>query len=588
MKKLLVILFAASASLFITSCGGGADDENQSTQGKGGVYYGGVFRMNETENFRDLYPLNVTEVVSQRITNQIYEGLVKLDQADLKIIPSIAEKWEKNEDATVWTFYMRKGVMFHDDSCFAAGKGREVKAQDFKWCFDKLCEASVNNQQYYVTFKDRVVGADEYFKSTEEKKPLAGGVSGVKVIDDYTLQVTLKFPFAGFENILAMPGCWVYPHEAFESYGEAMRAHCVGTGPFKVNTIVEGDVVLLEKNTNYWQIDEYGNKLPYLQGVKFFFKKEKKQEFLMFRNGELDMIFRIPNEMFGEILAEQKEAKDNNRPFELQNCAAMATYYYGFLNPSAPFDKKEIRMAFNLAIDREKIVKFTLKGDGLPATHGAVPELDAFKSKGFNYDNVKGYAYDPDKARKLLADAGFAGGKGFPKIVLQINSGGGDRNVLIAQAIKGMLQENLGVEAEIDQIPFAEHLQKLETGKTLFWRQGWIADYPDPETFLTLFLSTHVPAKMDDRSTTNPFRFKSAKFDSLFLAAMKETDEKKRFELYSMADAIVTDEAPFMPLVYDESYRLIQTNVKNFPVNAMEYRDLTKTYFVPKKENKKK
>ncbi|HEY6162248.1 MAG TPA: ABC transporter substrate-binding protein [Bacteroidia bacterium] len=590
MKKVLFSCIAFSA-LLLTSCGGGTESEGGMRKGIGDVYYGGVFRMNEIEDFRDLNPLNITEVASQRITNQVYEGLVKLDQATLKVIPCLAEKVEKNEDASVWTFYLRKGVHFHDDSCFADGKGREMNAKDVKYCFDRLCASSPSNQQYYATFKDRVLGANEYFESTVKKSPLPDGVKGVKVLDDYTVQVTLNFPFAGFDNILAMPGCWVYPHEAAEKYGDEMRVRCVGTGPFRVNKIKEGDMVLLERNPNYWGTDSFGNKLPYLDGVKFTFIKEKKQEFLQFRKGELDMVYRLPTEMLDQILSEFHSAKEDNRAFVLQNEPAMSTYYYGMLNVGAPFNDIRVRQAFNYAIDREKLVKYTLKGDGIPGTYGLVPPVEAFKQKGFQFDKLKGYSLDVDKAKKLLAEAGYGPGKKpFPPITLQINSGGGDRNVLTAQVVQSMLKDNLGIEVNIDQMPFAQHLEKLETGKSLFYRSQWIADYPDPEAFLVLFYGKMVPEKLEDRSSYNTFRYKSAKFDSLFTMAMKETDEKKRFELYTLCDQVALDDAVMIPLFYDESYRLLQTNVRNFDCNAMEYRDFTKVYFVPekKKDDKKK
>ena len=590
MKKVLFSCIAFSA-LLLTSCGGGTDTEGGMRKGIGDVYYGGVFRMNEIEDFRDLNPLNITEVASQRITNQVYEGLVKLDQATLKVIPCLAEKVEKNEDASVWTFYLRKGVHFHDDSCFGDGKGREMTAKDVKYCFDRLCASSPSNQQYYATFKDRVLGANEYFESTVKKSPLPDGVKGVKVLDDYTVQVTLNFPFAGFDNILAMPGCWIYPHEAAEKYGDEMRVKCVGTGPFRVNKIKEGDMVLLERNPNYWGTDSNGNKLPYLDGVKFTFIKEKKQEFLQFRKGELDMVYRLPTEMLDQILSEFHSAKEDNRAFVLQNEPAMSTYYYGMLNVGAPFNDIRVRQAFNYAIDREKLVKYTLKGDGIPGTYGLVPPVEAFKQKGFQFDKLKGYSLDVDKAKKLLAEAGYGPGKKpFPPITLQINSGGGDRNVLTAQVVQSMLKDNLGIEVNIDQMPFAQHLEKLETGKSLFYRSQWIADYPDPEAFLVLYYGKMVPEKLEDRSSYNTFRYKSPKFDSLFTLAMKEVDEKKRFELYSMCDQIALDDAVMIPLFYDESYRLLQTNVRNFDCNAMEYRDFTKVYFVPekKKDDKKK
>lgn len=583
MKK-LILPFIALALIY--SCGNPVETEGGLTKLNGGKFGGGVLRMNEVEDFRNLYPLDITEVTSHRIANQVYEGLVKLSQADLSAVPAVAESWTKNNDATVWTFKIRKGVKFQNDECFGGGEGREITAKDFKWCFDNLCTSSPHNQMFDITFKDRVKGADEYFQSTKDKKPLEGGVSGVKVVDDYTLEITLANSFGGFLNILAMPGCYIFPKEALDKYGEdGMRAKAVGTGAFMLKTVKEGEAVILERNPNYWAKDADGNQLPYLDAVRFSFIKEKKQEILEFRKGNLDMLYRIPTENIQDVLGELDKAKENP-PFELQVTPAMSLFYYGFLHAVKPFDDKRVCLAFNYAIDRQKIVDFTLKGEGVPAIYGIVPSAPNFESKGYDFKGLKGYNYDSDKAKKLLTEAGYPNGKNFPHLTLQINSGGGDRNVLTAQVIQSMLKENLNIDINIETLPFAQHLDKVESGQSLFWRSGWVADYPDPETFLTLLYSTHIPANLTDRSFLNTTRFKNARYDSLFTLAMKEVDDAKRFTYYKQADQIAIDEGALMPIFYDEIYRLVQKNVKNFDVNAMEYRDVSRVYFVPDEKDK--
>ena len=187
-----------------------------------------------------------------------------------------------------------------------------------------------------------------------------------------------------------------------------------------------------------------------------------------------------------------------------------------------------------------------------------------------------------------MTKAGYPNGAGFPKLTLQINSGGGDRNVQTAEAIQKMLKENLNIDVDINVMPFAEHLQSYETGKATFWRTGWIADYPDPETFLICLYGKLVPEKLSDQSYVNSVRYKSAKFDSVFELALKESDTQKRYSLYMQCDQIAMDDAAIMPIFYDENYRLIQLWVKNFDANAMEFRDLSKVYFIPKEEVKKK
>ncbi len=580
MKK---VIYSLLVSVILASCGNDSGSSSETKKAKGNVYYGGVFRMNEVEDFRNLYPLSVTEVTSDRITKQIYEGLIKQSQDELTILPSLAEQLEFNSDATVWTFFIRKGVKFQDDACFPDGKGREVTAKDFKYCFDLLCTASPNNQHFNATFKDRVLGANEYYQSTIDKKPLAGGVAGIKIINDNTIQITLSKPFSGFLNILSTPGCWVFPKEAVEKYGADMRTKCVGTGPFQVKSVKEGETVVLERNPNYWDMDEFGNQLPYLDALKFSFIKEKKSEFMEFKRGNLDMIFRLPVEMISDILGELDHAKETNAPFEMQVVSAMSIYYYGFQHQSEAFKKKDVRLAFNYAIDREKIVNNILQGEGIPGIYGIVPPSFA----GYENNKLKGYSLNVDKARKYMAAAGYPNGKGFPKITLQTNSGGANRNLQISEAIQKMLKENLNVDVDINILPFAEHLEQLESGKALFWRSGWIADYPDPETFLTLLYGKNVPANVSEKSYLNTVRYKSDKFDTLFTQAMHELDDRKRMDLYLEADQTAINDGAIMPVFYDENYRLLKPNVKNFPANAMEYRDMTRVYLEPKVEQKK-
>jgi len=573
MKKLIYLLIGAT--VILSSCGGDKKEDTKDTiVAKGEVKYGGVFKMNETEDFKSLYPLNVTMALEHRIANQVYEGLLKLDQSDLSILPSLAEKWDVNEDATSFTFHIRKGIKFHDNTCFEGGKGREITAADFKYCFDRICVSDPSNQMYWL-FKDKVQGANEYHESVNNKKPLEGGVSGVKVIDDYTLQIDLNYSFAGFLNIVSHFATSLYPKEAIDAYGIDMRINAVGTGPFRVKKIKESETVILDRNPEYWASDEHGNQLPYLDGIKFSFNKEKKAELLEFKKGNLDMVFRLPLEMISDVVGELEDAKKGgNRPYVMQVVPALSVYYLGFQHMLEPFNNIDVRKAFNYAIDRETIVTYTLQGEGRAALNGFVPPF-----KNYDYEGIKGYEFSVEKAKEHMAKAGFTNGKGFPEITLQINPGGGDRNVQIAEVVQKMLNENLGINIKIEQMQFAQHLENLETGKAQFWRAGWIADYPDPENFLNQFYSKHVPADLSTKAYINSMRYKSAAFDSLFNAALREIDDAKRYDLFKQADQQATDDAAVMPIFYDENTRLIQVYVKNFPSNAMEHRDMTEVYF---------
>jgi peptide/nickel transport system substrate-binding protein len=245
-------------------------------------------------------------------------------------------------------------------------------------------------------------------------------------------------------------------------------------------------------------------------------------------------------------------------------------------------------LALNYAIDRHKIADFTLQGEGTSADYGLVPYVESFEKEGYNFKNLKGYAFDVAKAKELLKKAGYPDGKGFPKTTVQINGGGGDKNILIAEVIQKMFKENLNIDIEIHTIPMSEHLENIYSGKLDMWRAGWSADYPDPSTFLTLFYGKHVPANSSEKSYINTFRYKNARFDSIYAASFTEPNIAKRYEMLSQAEQVMLEDAPIMPIYYEDNYRLEQLNVRNFPENAMNYMDLTTVYLIPKDKMPKK
>ena len=541
------------------------------------AHYGGFFRMNETEYFRSLYPHNIGEVVGHRITNQLYEGLVRLDQATLQIKPSLAKEWTVNETATVYTFKLRKGVKFHDDACFKDEKGREVTAKDFKYCLDLLCTENAQNKGFDFV-KGRIKGVDAYNDALKKGNTPTAGVEGVKVLDEHTLQIELEQAFSSFLQVLAMPFGHVFPKEAVDKYGLEMRIKAVGTGPFYLKALRENETVLLLRNPDYWDKDANGNQLPYLDGIRWSFMTDEMSSLLAFKQGDLDMIYRLPLKMASEIVDQNGTLKGEYTKFQYQEKPSMDLQYYGFLNTEKPFNDKRVRQAFCYAIDREKIVRYVLNGAGVPGHYGIAPP--AFS----NYDarGVKGYTFNPEKARQLLSEAGYPGGKGLEGLSLQLNAGGG-RNVQVAESVQKMLQENLNIPVEITQMPWSQHLETIESAKAKFFRAGWIADYPDPENFLTLLWSRHLPDDDKGHTYLNTFRYRSKDYDRLFEQALRTIDDKSRNDLFKQADQTAINDAPFLPLYHSKDQRLLQPDVRNYPQNGMEYRNLRDVYFVPVK-----
>lgn len=574
MKKLLYVAPLVLLTL-LSACGGGGNKaKTEKREAKGGVKYGGVFRYNETEFYKSLYPLGITEVVGHRITNQVYEGLVRFNQKDLTIEPCLAKSWDVDSTATVYTFHLQTGVVFHDDACFADGKGRAMTAKDFEYCFDLLCTPDPKNNGF-TFYRDIVRGANELYTAREKKNEKAAiAVNlGVKALDDSTLQITLVKPFADLLNRLALPFVAVFPKEAVEKYKGDILNHTVGTGPFVIKAVKTDEAVVMARNEKYWGYDEFGNPLPYLDGIKVSFIKEDKTEMLELAKGNLEMKYRLPFSMIDDILDENKQLKGEYKKFQLQVTPEYAIQFYGFLVPDKIFADKNVRLAFNYAIDRAKIADYTAKGEGVPAFNGFVP----LGIPGYDNSQVKGHGFDVKKAKEYMAKAGYPDGKGFPKITLEINSGGG-RNLDVAEAIKSMLSQNLNIQIDLSQVVWAQHTNNVELGKTNFWRFGWVADYPDPNNFLNLFYGKNVPATMEEAAYTNPSRYKNPAFDALYEKALTTTNEAERNKIYAQLDQMIVDDAPVLLIYYSMNRRLLQPYVRNCPNNGMEYRSFREVW----------
>jgi oligopeptide transport system substrate-binding protein len=580
MKSLLRISAILFVALFYSCSSGDKKEEASSTlkAGKGNRNYGGVFRLNESEYIKTLFPPAITDAFSYRVAAQVYEGLLKFNQADLSLKPGLAESYTISEDGKSYTFIIRKGVFFHDDPCFADGKGRELKAQDIKYAFDLLCTQNPNNQSFYL-FKDIVVGATEYYNQSAGGQAQAGGVKGIEVVDDYTLKINLIQPYSVFSYNLARPGAYVFPKEAFEKYGLEMREKCVGTGPFYVESIDDDIAIILKRNTKYYAKDEFGNQLPYIDALKISFIKDKKTEYLEFKKGTLDMIYRLPTDYIIEILEEEAAAKKNKqagaKDYQLQRKPEMSTHFLSFNNQDNLFKDVNIRKALAFAIDREKILEFVLNGEGFaPGFQGITPPVLG----DYPTDDLIGYKLNLDSAFYYLEKAGYPKGKGFPKISLDLNADG-ERNTNVAVEVQKQLKDNLGIDVSLNIIPLAQHVENSMSGKSSFFRLAWVADYPSAENFLWVFFGEQVPTDAAQKSYPNVMRYVSKAFDENYKKALTSINATEANTYFKQAERIMIHDCPVLVLWYDEGYRMLQPNIRNFPSNPMQYRDFADVYF---------
>jgi oligopeptide transport system substrate-binding protein len=565
------LTFVSLLLLLLCGCTGREHNNTASRKAKGAVKYGGVFHINETEYFRSLFPQNITETVGHRVTNQVYEGLLRLDQASLAVMPCLASSWVVSDSARLFTFTIRHGVYFHDDACFPSGKGRQMTALDVQYCLDKLCQPSPVNQGFWL-FKDVVVGATAYFAAREHGDTSVAHVPGISVPNDSTIVIQLVRPFAGFLYRLAMPYTAIFPREAIAHYGIDMRERCVGTGPFHIKRLLPDVAVYLERNDTYWGRDSMGNTLPYLDGIRWSFIKAEKVEMIEFRKGKLDMKYRLPLDMVREVIDTAGLLLPDYKQYQLQTVPELSTQFYGLLHTDKVFSNVHVRRAFNYAIDRKRIITYTLKGEGVASNGCIVPRGMA----GFHQEQIKGYDYNPEKARQELALAGYPDGRGFPDITLQINSGGG-RNEKVAEAIANQIEKSLGITVHIAQSLWAQHTENAEMGRYQFWRFGWVADYPDPENFLNLYYGKNVPAPTE-RSYLNSSRYSNPAFDKVFELALSTADFDQRNRLYEQAAQIGVDDAVTLNIFYSLNRRLLQPWVRQYPANGMEYRSLREVW----------
>jgi len=552
-------------------------------EAKGGRFYGGVFKLNEAEYIKTLFPPSIIDVYSYRTASQVYEGLFKFDQKDISHVKkSLIDSYEVNENKTVYTFKLKEGVMFHDNPCFPNGKGRELTADDVAYCFKQICTYSPKNQSFNL-FDGILKGARQYYDATANGKVPEGGVEGIKVIDRYTLELSLERPNSIFLFNLARPGTLIYPPEALEKYGDDMRINCVGTGPFTLASIDEEISIILKRNSKYHAIDEHGNQLPFLEAISIQFIKEKKVELMEFRKGNLDMMYRLPTDHIIEILDGVSEnQEDGFHQYELQREPEMSTQILAFNNRKGVFKDINVRKAFSFAINKEKILDYVLNGEGYGiGNYGFTPP--SFK----NYDitQLNGYDFNLDSARYYLKKAGYPNGNGFPEISLDLNAEG-ERHVNVAVEIQKQLKDHLNIHMELNISPIVQITEKSLSGQFDLIRLAWVADYPSPQVFMWMFYGKNLPVSEAEQSYPNFIRYFNPEFDKYYEKALNSLNEEEALKNFMQAEAVMLKDAPILVLWYDEGYRLLQSYVKNFPSNPMQFRDFAEVYIQPHKNDK--
>jgi len=557
--KFLILLPA----LFF-SCKNAGKDGNRKQSDKNG----GSFVMAEHNEIKTLYPHSITTLEEALIASQIHESLVRLDSKTLEVIPGLAEKWEFSNNGKIITFHLLKGAHFQDDKCYKDGIGPEIISKDVKYTLELLSTKSESNYQFNTILKDRLVGANAFF----DKKN--SSISGIKIIDDYTFTLELINPSLSFLKLLANPAAAVVNETAINTYGKDLKT---GAGPFIYDVSSTSEKIILLKNPNYFLKDSAGFSLPYLDSVVLQILPSIEDGLTLFENEKIDLINTLPSHRVKDVVEKNiKEFISHPPKSLLQREPEMVSQYYVFNTKQKPFDNAKVRQAINYAIDKEKLVDNILQGQAIGAAiNGITPNT----FNGYYIKKIKGYSLDLIKAKKLLSEAGFPDGKGFPDVRLLVNSGN-SRNSSVAVEIQKQLKQNLNINVNFESLPNIQKYDLQIHGKGEIFRDAWVADFSSPESFLSLFVGDGVPTEFETSSFPNTSRYQNSNYDFYFKKGRDSNNKDSSYAYFMKAEQLLMDDAVIIPLWYEGSYRLLTNKVKGLHLNSMRYYDLTKTYKV--------
>lgn len=523
-KLLLISLVAlVMVAVCFAGCGGEAAED-----GEGDIQEGGTFQAGIIQDPKSLDPAFLQDSEAMQISRQVFDGLLEHDPETMELVPAVAESYQVNEDATVFTFKLTDDAMFHN--------GLECKAEDFVYSWNRVCDPDTNSPVSYHL--EPVKGYGEVRSGRAEE------LEGVKALDDHTLEVTLSYPNADFGYHAAHPVLSPVPREVVEEYGsDSFTEHLVGNGPFKFKEWEHEQQVVLDANDDY-----YGENQPHLDQVVFKIYPDVGDAYLDFLDGALDDC-RLPQteldaarEQFGERVIEEP---------------IMYNYFYGFKMNAEPYaSSKQLRRSFNYAIDREVLSEVDAEGTRQEAT-GIVPP----GTVGFQKDAGRFY-YDALEAGRLLAEAGYPEGGGLPTLVLSYNTGSGYENM--AQVVLGEV-EDIGIDLVIEGYVWDTYVNLIRSEDLTFFGWNLRADYPIMDEFLKTFLSP------SSGGAGNAFGYENPRVDELILAARRTPDEAERIELYREAEAVILDEAPVIPLVDYTTVWVYSDRVGGYLRTPLEY-----------------
>jgi oligopeptide transport system substrate-binding protein len=463
-----------------------------------------------------------TDSVSITVIENLMDGLTRFDDG-LKPVPSVAASWDVSGDGRVYRFHLRPDVRWTD--------GRPVTAGDFEYAWKRLLDPNTGAEYAYFLYP--VANAKAY-NTGKIADPAA---VGVRALSPTELEVRLERPLVYFPSLTTFMVTFPQRRDLIERYGHRWTdpERLVTNGPFRLTDWRHEYRLTLAANPTY-----FGGR-PALDRVVMYVVNERTTELTLYQTGDLDYA-QLPPEA---IPAFQGSPEHLRLPI-------LRGYYVGFNVRKAPFTDPRVRRAFTLAIDREQFPKI-LRGGERAATSWVPPGM-------FGHDPSIGLPFDPDRARRLLAEAGYPDGRGLPPVEYVYNTG--PVNTLIAENLQAQWKSHLGVSVTLDNLEWKVYLKRLQHDAPPLFRLGWGADYPDPDNFLALFTAD---------SGNNHTGWANPRYDALVADASAEADPARRAALYREAQRILTEEdVPIAPLFTHAQNILVKPRVKGLSLNAME------------------
>lgn len=471
-----------------------------------------------------LDPALIVDVTGGSLSAKLFNGLVRL-RDDLSIRPDIAEKWKVSIDGKKYTFWLKKGILFSN--------GREVKAQDFRYSFQRILAPEGRSPNTWVF--EKILGAEQYMKGKSKT------VEGIKVVDEYILEITLKTPFSPFLSLLTMTAAYVVPEEEVEKWGPDFSSHPVGTGPYVLKEWLPNREIILLKRKGYF------DSPALVRGIIYRIIPEDLTAITEFEIGNIDVI-TIPASEYSRYRRDPKW-----QPM-ISSILGLNTYYLGLNCSKAPFSNVNFRKAVSYAIDRGKILRTLYENRGRTA-YGPVPDIMRL------WEVPSGYQYNPERARGLIRKEGLS------NVSLNLTITADQEVVDIAEVIQSYLKE-AGISVKIKQLEWSAYKEAVNKGEPDMFYLSWWADYPDPENFLfPLFHSSnHGPAG-------NRTRYTNHTVDSLIEKGQHSLDSKTSAIYYSKAEEIIVDEAPWVPFWHRTDFTVRQPWIRNYkiyPIYSMD------------------